>query len=176
MFHSFALIKIQLHSGGNIVTGFRRESKTVGVSVSGESHGGTPGSISVPVGVFEHGHELVISRLQPTCVVKWAPPDCEATADVAMRVTCLLVLLFSMLLMLGVPKVLHGPHSDGRSVGLQRTHWCERPAKSSEFRQSLQTWKRSHRRRDKCAHTFQSEYRSCSTMRRVQKILNGSSI
>lgn len=39
LLHSFALIKIQLHSGGNIVTGFRRESKTAGVSVSEGSHG-----------------------------------------------------------------------------------------------------------------------------------------
>lgn len=89
------------------------------------------------------------------------PPDWAASADVAMRVICLLVVLFAMLLMLGVPKDLHGPHSDGHSVGLQRTHWCERSAASSGFRQSLHTWRHSHRRRDKCAHVLQSEYRNC---------------
>lgn len=53
-----ALIKIPLHSGGNIVTGFRRLSKPAGVSVSAEgSHGGTFGSVSGPLGVFEHGRE-----------------------------------------------------------------------------------------------------------------------
>lgn len=177
LLHSFALIKIQLHSGGNIVTGFRSESKTAGVSVSEGAHGGTFGSISVPVGVFEHGQEeFMITRLQPTCVMKWTPPDCAASTDVAMRVMCLLVVLFAMLLMLGVPKDLHGPHRDSHSVGLQRTHWCERPTKSSGFRQSLQTWRHSHRRRDKCAHVFQSEYRNCSTKRGVQKIMNISSI
>lgn len=56
--HRAALIKIPLHSGGNIVTGFRRLSKTVGVSVSAEgSHGGTFSSVSGPLGVSEHGRE-----------------------------------------------------------------------------------------------------------------------
>lgn len=56
--HRAALIKIPLHSGGNIVTGFRRLSKTAGVSVRAEgSHGGTFGSASGPLGVFQHGRE-----------------------------------------------------------------------------------------------------------------------
>lgn len=56
--HRAALIKIPLHSGGNIVTGFRRLSKTAGVSVSAEgSHGGTFSSVLGPSGVFEHGQE-----------------------------------------------------------------------------------------------------------------------
>lgn len=55
LLHSFALIKIQLHSGGNIVIGFRIESKTARVSVSEGSHGVSFGSIVVLVGVFEYG-------------------------------------------------------------------------------------------------------------------------
>lgn len=51
--HRAALIKIPLHSGGNIVTGFRRPSKTAGVSVSAEgSHGGTFGSVPGTFGCF----------------------------------------------------------------------------------------------------------------------------
>lgn len=65
LLHSFALIKIQLHSGGNIVTGFRRESKTAGVCVCEGSHGGTFSSILVPVGVFQHGQEEFLVTCQP---------------------------------------------------------------------------------------------------------------
>lgn len=85
-----------------------------------------------------------------------------------MRVMCLPVALFAMLLMLGVPKDLHGPrgrgpHGHGRSVGPQKAQWCERQAKSSGLRQSLQTWRHSHRRRDECTAASHSEYRSCNT-------------
>lgn len=74
---------------------------------------------------------------------------------------CLLVVLFAMLVMLGVPKDHKGRHGDHRLVGLQKSLWCKRPPKNVGPDQIYQTLRRSHHKSNKCTHNLHSKYKKC---------------
>ncbi|XP_054868139.1 roundabout homolog 1 isoform X8 [Amphiprion ocellaris] len=67
-----------------------------------------------------------------------------------MQIVCLLVVLFSMLVMLGVPKDHKGPHVAHRLAGLQKSQWCKRLTNNLGLQQNHQTLRHSH----KCSHVF----------------------
>ncbi|XP_074496613.1 roundabout homolog 1 isoform X9 [Sebastes fasciatus] len=72
-----------------------------------------------------------------------------------MQIVCLLVVLFSMLVMLGVPKDHKGPHGGRRLAGLQKSHWCKRLPNNFGLHQNHQTLRHSHVKPHKCNQVFQ---------------------
>ncbi|GLD53456.1 roundabout homolog 1-like isoform X5 [Lates japonicus] len=73
-----------------------------------------------------------------------------------MQIVSLLVVLFAMLVMLGVPKDHKGPHGAHRNTGLQKSHWCKRPPNNFGPRQNHQTVRHSHSKPHKCNQALHS--------------------
>ena len=71
---------------------------------------------------------------------------------VTMQMVCLLVVLFAVVVMLGVPGDQKGPHRAHRLAGSQRSHWCKKLPHS--LHQNHHTVGHSH----KCSQLFHSKY------------------
>ena len=71
-----------------------------------------------------------------------------------MQIVCLLVVLFAMLVMLGVPKDHKGPHGGAhRLAGSQKSQWCKRLPNNFH-----QTQRQSYNKPHKCKQVIHSEY------------------
>lgn len=90
-----------------------------------------------------------------------------------MQIVCLLVVLFAMLVMLGVPKDHQGPHGAAhRLTGSQKSQWCKRLP--NNFHQNHQTLRHYHNKPHKCNQVFHSEYKYYITV--IQKTNDSSNL
>lgn len=77
-----------------------------------------------------------------------------------MQIACLLVVLFAMLVMLGVPKDHQGPHRAHRNGGSQKSHWCRRlPNNFGPLEQNHPALGHSHNKPHKCKSVSHSKYK-----------------
>lgn len=89
---------------------------------------------------------------------------------ITMQIVGLLVMVFAMLVMLGVPKDHKGPHATHRLSGLQKSHWCKQMPNNPELHRKHQTLRRFH----KCSQIFHSKYKTAMPCNYQLKILTGS--
>lgn len=143
--------------GGKTVTRFRRLSKSAGAHVFGRSEGVAAWRTFVGQcrSFFENVQVDWIGFFCYLIVLKGAAAELRKRT-LAMQVVCLLVVLFAMLVMLGVPKDHKGPHGDRQPVGVQKPHWCKQLPRTSPH-QDRQTLRHTHHRLNKCKPVFHSK-------------------